>query len=182
MSFHLRPARPEDIPALETLIGVSARALSRDDYSEAEIEAACTYVFGVDSELVRDGTYYLVEHEGRFVACGGWSRRRTLFGGDQYAARESGLLDPASEAAKIRAFFVHPDFARKGLGKLILRHCETQAGAAGFTHMEMMATLPGVKLYRALGYEGDEIELYPQPNGVSVRFVRMARTLDRLVD
>ncbi len=178
MTFHLRPARPEDIPALETLIDVSARALSRDDYSEAEIEAACTYVFGVDSELVRDGTYYLVEHEGRFVACGGWSYRRTLFGGDQYAGRASGRLDPATDAAKIRAFFVHPDFARKGLGKLILRHCEDQARAAGFTRMEMMATLPGVKLYRALGYEGDDIELFPQPDGTSVRFMRMGRTLD----
>ena len=174
----LRPATAADIPALEALINVSARGLSRDDYNEAEIEAACAYVYGVDSELVGDGTYYLVEIDGRLAGCGGWSRRRTLFGGDQYGGREAGFLDPARDAAKIRAFFVHPDFARRGLGAMILRHCEAMAKAAGFTRMEMMATLPGVKLYRALGYVGDEIESFPQPNGVSVRFMRMSRTLD----
>ncbi|MGZ3298949.1 MAG: GNAT family N-acetyltransferase [Asticcacaulis sp.] len=174
----LRPARLDDIPALEALIAVSARALSREDYSEAEIESACAHVFGVDSELVEDGTYYVAEIGGDAVACGGWSRRRTLFGGDRYAGRVSGLLDPAQDAAKIRAFFVHPDFARRGLGALILRHCEAAARAAGFTRMEMMATLPGVRLYRALGYAGGEIVAHPQPDGVTLRFMPMSRALD----
>ena len=174
----IRPARPDDIAELETLIQLSARGLSRDDYSDAEIETCVAHVFGVDSELVSDGTYYVVEEDGRAVACGGWSRRKTLFGGDNYQGRESGYLDPAVDAAKIRAFFIHPDFARRGLGTLILRHCEAQARAAGFTRMEMMATLPGVKLYRALGYVGDAQQVFEMPNGVNVRFVPMNRQLD----
>ncbi len=174
----IRPARPADVPELEALIQRSARGLSRDDYSDAEIETCVAHVFGVDSELVSDGTYYVVEEDGQAVACGGWSRRKTLFGGDNYQGRESGYLDPAVDAAKIRAFFVHPDFARRGLGSLILRHCEAEARAAGFTRMEMMATLPGVKLYRALGYSGDAVQVFDMPNGVSISFVPMSRQLD----
>src|SRR5687767_5514600 len=115
MTFRIRPTIPTDIPLLETLIADSARGLSRDVYTEAEIEAAITHVFGVDSELVEDGTYFTVTDidSDTPLACGGWSRRKTLFGGDRFAARESGLLDPASEPAKIRAFFVHPDHARR---------------------------------------------------------------------
>jgi len=178
MDYTLRPARFDDIPALESLIKDSARALSRDDYSDAEIEACVTHVFGVDSELVADGTYYVAEADGEPLACGGWSKRRTLFGGDNYAGRESGFLDPATEPAKIRAFFIRPDMARRGLGTLILRRCEVEAKRAGFSRMEMMATLPGVKLYRALGYQGDTIQVFTMPDGVDVRFVQMARALD----
>ena len=174
----IRPARLDEIPELETLIRLSARALSRDDYSDAEIEACVAHVFGVDSELVADGTYSVVEEGGHAVACGGWSRRKTLFGGDNYEGRESGFLDPATDAAKIRAFFVHPNFARRGLGTLILRHCEHEARAAGFTRMEMMATLPGVKLYRTLGYAGDTPQVFDMPNGIPVTFVPMYRQLD----
>ncbi len=175
--MRLRPALPADVPALEALIAVSARGLSRDDYSETEIEALVAHVFGVDSELVGDGTHLMIEVEGRPVACGGWSRRRTLFGGDRYADRESGFLDPAVDAAKIRAFFVHPDFARQGLGTRLLNACEQAARAAGFTCMEMMATLPGVKLYRALGYAGDAPQILDLPNGVTVTFVPMSKTI-----
>jgi len=178
MDYHLRSTRPDDIPALEDLIRQSARGLSRDDYSDAEIEACVAHVFGVDSELVVDGTYYVAEIDGQPAACGGWSRRRTLFGGDSYAGRESGFLDPATEPARIRAFFVRPDMARKGLGTMILRQCEVEAKRAGFSRMEMMATLPGVKLYRALGYAGDTVQTFTMPGGVAVRFVRMARALD----
>ncbi len=173
----LRLARPEDTPALEELIRLSARGLSRDDYSDAEIETAIAYVFGVDSELVADGTYFVIEHNGKPVACGGWSRRRTLFGGDQYQGREPGWLDPALDAAKIRAFFVHPDAARQGLGSQLLDACESAARTAGFAHMEMMATLPGVKLYRALGYAPAAPQVFTMPNGVALTFVPMAKAL-----
>ncbi|MEI9903038.1 MAG: GNAT family N-acetyltransferase [Asticcacaulis sp.] len=175
--MHLRPALPADVSALEALIAVSARGLSRDDYSDIEIESLVAHVFGVDSELVADGTYLMIEADGRPVACGGWSRRRTLFGGDQYADRESGFLDPAVDAAKIRAFFVHPDFARQGLGACLLNACEEAARAAGFTRMEMMATLPGVKLYRALGYTGDAPRIFDLPDGMAVTFVPMSKSL-----
>ena len=175
--MQLRPARPDDTPSLEALIRLSARGLSTDDYSHEEIETCVAHVFGVDSELVADGTYLVIEDEDRPVACGGWSRRKTLFGGDQYQARESGFLDPASDAAKIRAFFVHPDFARRGLGSRLLEACEDAARAAGFTRMEMMATLPGVKLYRALGYAAALPQVFAMPNGVSLTFVPMMKSL-----
>jgi len=177
MDYELRPARPIETPVLENLIRLSARGLSREDYSDTEIETCIAHVFGVDSELVSDQTYYVAEIEGQGVACGGWSKRKTLFGGDNYQGRESGYLDPLMEAAKIRAFFVHPDFARKGLGTAILRHCEDEARKAGFTRMEMMATLPGVKLYRALGYEGSIEQIFEMPNGVPLRFLPMSRCL-----
>lgn len=178
MSFRIRPARTDDIAALEELIARSARELSRDVYSEAEINSAITHVFGVDSELVADGSYFLVEGEaGVPLACGGWSRRKTLFGGDRFAARETGLLDPKVEPAKIRAFFVHPDHARKGIGRALLEHCEAAARQHGFSRMEMMATLPGVKLYARYGYIEQEPSLYHPPEGMPVRFVRMTKTL-----
>ncbi len=181
MSLIIRPALPDDIPAMEALIAASARALSREEYSEAETEAAIAYVFGVDSELVADKSYFVCLWEGQLAACGGWSRRRTLFGGDRYEGRASGLLNPEIEPAKIRAFFVHPNFARRGIGKALLLHCETEARAQGFTQMEMMATLPGVKLYQALGYQGETIEFHSMPNGVSVRFMRMTKSLPNIL-
>ena len=174
--YLIRPARPEDHEILQTLIVSSARSLSREDYTEREIEAAISHVFGVDSELVADGTYFVVERQGEYLACGGWSRRRTLFGADQCAGREPGFLDPKMEAARIRAFFVHPDFARRGIGTAILRHCETEAKAHGFSAMELMATLPGVKLYRQFGYIGDEVVRHDTPAG-PIRFVPMRKRL-----
>jgi GNAT superfamily N-acetyltransferase len=176
MNYRLRPAQLEEREALETLIAFSARALSREDYSEQEIEAAVKYVFGVDSEVLADGTYFVVEGDGKYLACGGWSRKRTLFGGDQCAGRETGLLDPKTEAAKIRAFFVHPDHARRGIGTALLRHCEAEAKAHGFSAMEMMATLPGVKLYQQYGYKGGDTVRYDTPAG-PVRFVPMRKAL-----
>lgn len=172
----LRPASMDDIPALEALIRLSARALSCDDYGEAEIEACVAHVFGVDSELVHDGTYYLIEDGSQPFACGGWSRRRTMFGGDNYAGRETGVLDPAVDAARIRAFFVHPGQARKGLGRRLIVACEDAARASGFRRMEMMATLPGVKLYRAAGYVAGASQVFDL-GGVAVTFVPMSKTL-----
>lgn len=177
MGLTVRPARPDEREALEALITLSARNLSGGEYTPAQIEAAITHVFGVDSELVDDGTYFVVKEDGTPIACGGWSRRKTLFGGDRYAARQSGLLDPAVEAAKIRAFFVHPGHVRKGVGRLLLSHCEAEAQRHGFTRCEMMATLPGVKFYRAAGYEDREAFLQATPDGIDVPFLRMEKLL-----
>ena len=175
--YELRRAEPADADALRALIAASARGLSREDYGEAELEAAIAYVFGVDSELIGDGTYFTVMSGGAYAACGGWSRRRTLFGGDQYGSREAGFLDPLTDAAKIRAFFVHPDHARRGLGRLLIDRCEAEARAHGFRRMEMMATLPGVRLYGACGYTGEEVRAFAMPDGRFVRFVPMSKTL-----
>lgn len=152
----IRPARADEIPVLEALIERSARGLSRSDYDEAEIEALIAHIFGIDSEVVADGTYLVAEIDGRIAGCGGWSRRRTLFGGDRFAARENGLLDPAVDAARIRAFFVDPPFARRGVGKAILAACEAAAVAAGFRALALMATLPGVPFYAAEGFVGQD--------------------------
>lgn len=117
-------------------------------------------MFGVDTNLIVDGTYFVADNYGELIGCGGWSKRKTLFGGDQYSTRDGSELDPKTESAKIRAFFIHPDHARKGIARAILSVCENEAKAAGFQSMELMSTLPGIKLYRACGYEGnDRVEL-----------------------
>jgi GNAT superfamily N-acetyltransferase len=135
-------------------------------------------VFGVDSEMIADGTYFVAEVAGRAVGCGGWSRRRTLFGGDRFAGRQGEELDPESEPARIRAFFVHPEWARRGIGSRILARCETEALAHGFRSTELMATLPGEKLYAALGYEVVERVAYEMDDGVVIPLVRMQKELD----
>ena len=175
----LRPATSADVPALTALIHRSARQLSRGFYSELETESAITHVFGVDSTLIADGTYYLIESGGALAACGGWSRRRTLYGGDQRpVGAPSDLLDPATDAARIRAFFVAPEFARRGMGRLLLDHCTTAATKAGFSTLELMATLPGVPFYAALGFNEIESVRDLLPDGVSLPFVRMTRRID----
>ena len=171
----LRPATLADKPALSGLIAASARALSRGDYSQAQIEGALRGAFGVDTQLIHDGSYFVIEIAGRLAACGGWSRRRTLFGGDARAGRDAGELDPTVDAAKIRAFFIHPDFVRRGLGSLLLERCEQAAAARGFRRFEMMATLPGVRLYAARGYlPGTPIE-WPLGEGLTITFVPMSK-------
>src|SRR5689334_10650716 len=125
--------------AIKQLIAESARLLSREHYSDKQIEAAIATVFGVDTDLIEDGTYFVAEDAGAMVGCGGWSKRKTLFGGDQYLSRDAGYLDPASEPAKIRAFFIHPDHARKGIARAILSRCEEEARAEGFHALELMA-------------------------------------------
>jgi GNAT superfamily N-acetyltransferase len=177
MDIVVRKALLEDRPAIEALIVESARGLSREDYSEAQIEAAVASVFGVDTTLVVDGTYFVAEVSGNFVGCGGWSKRKTLFGGDRYADRDAGELDPVSEPAKIRAFFVHPAWARKGIGTAILTKCEAEARAHGFRALELMATLPGVRLYAAHGYSGHERVEYELAGGVTMSFVPMRKDL-----
>ena len=157
-TFLLMPALAIDAPALHALIERSARALSAGFYTQEQTESVTREVFGVDSQLLADGTYYAVESEGAIVACGGWGRRSTLCGGDQAKRAPERLLDPATESARIRAFFVDPAMARRGLGSMLMTHCAAQAAQAGFGKLELVATMPGVPLYRALGFT--EIERY----------------------
>ena len=173
----IRRALLTEAPALNALMAVSAAELSRGYYTAAQIDSLIAHVFGVDTQLLTDGTYYVIERDERLVACGGWSRRRTLFGGDQAKDTSDPLLDAATEAARIRAFFVHPACARQGLGRRLLVHCEAAARAAGFLRAELMATLPGAPLYRALGYEPLESVTHHLPDGLSAEFLRMGRAL-----
>lgn len=172
----IRAAIAAEVPALEALIAASARALGPPFYTAAETEAAITHVFGVDSELVADGSYLVATRAGALAGCGGWSRRTTLFGGDRYAARESGLLDPATDAARIRAFFVAPGFARQGVGDALLRACEHAAASHGFTRTALMATLPGEPFYAARGYV-PSAPVTLDLGGTPVRFVPMDKPL-----
>ncbi len=174
----IRRATPQDVPALRELIPLSARELSRGYYAEDETESAILHVFGPDSRLIADGTYFVAEEDGRIAGCGGWSRRRTLYGGDQMKSGEEPLLDPATEAAKIRAFFVHPDFARRGIGSRLLEACVEAARAAGFRRLELAATLPGVPLYAARGFRERERLEVAMPDGRRLAIVRMERDLD----
>src|SRR5688572_9664435 len=151
-STTLRVATPADIVAIQALIASSVRALSAGIYSPAQIESAITHIFGVDSQLITDETYYVIVSGARIVAAGGWSARQTLYGGDQVKTGTDLTIDPATNPARIRAFFVHPDWARRGLARRIFAACEQAARARGFRRIELVATLPGVPLYRALGF------------------------------
>jgi GNAT superfamily N-acetyltransferase len=178
--MRLRVATMADVPALRELIGLSVRGLSLEFYTDAQIEAAMTEVFGVDTQLVTDGTYYVVDGPSAPVAAGGWSARRTLYGGDQLKLADDPMLDPASDAARIRAFFVHPDWARRGLASQLYAKCEHAAAAAKFRRFELMATLPGEPLYRALGFTPVEQVVLTLGGGVALPLVRMARRIDAL--
>ena len=155
MLLFVRQAVSSDVPALQDLIRQSVLGLQGADYTPEQLELALDRVFGVDTQLIADGTYFVAEArvgEGQVLAgCGGWSKRKTLYGSDHCAGREDALLDPQREAAKIRAFFVHPAWARRGVGSRILEVCEAAATAAGFRRLEMGATLTGVPLYAARG-------------------------------
>jgi GNAT superfamily N-acetyltransferase len=181
MSFHVRKAAAADVPRLREVIDASVRGLQAQDYSPSQIDGALQSVYGVDSQLIADGTYLVAEvvepgdTKPEIVACGGWSKRKTLYGGDQYAQREDSLLDPARDAAKIRAFFVHPGWARRGIGTLILEACENAAREAGFARLEMGATLSGVAFYRAKGYAALENLEVRLSNGETLPIVRMAK-------
>ena len=176
-SLPLRRATAADVPALQALIAESARALSVGFYDAAQVDAAVAHVFGVDTQLVADGTYWMIDAPDGPAACGGWSRRRTLFGGDQMKDADDPLLDPAAEDARIRAFFVHPRWARRGLARRLHDRCAAEARAAGFRGLALMATLPGEPLYRALGFVPLERVTVRLPGDVDVDFVRMRRDL-----
>ena len=175
--FALRKAQTADGAAISDLIARSIRKLGLSDYSPEQIERALTGAFGLDTQLVQDGTYYLAESGGRLVGCGGWSFRRTLFGSDTRGQRDASSLDPAVDAARIRAFFVDPEVARSGIGSAILAQCEADALAQGFGRTELMATLPGIRLYAARGYAGTQRILYPLGDGISIEFLPMSKTL-----
>jgi GNAT superfamily N-acetyltransferase len=173
----LRKATTADIPALEALIARSARGLSTAEYRPQQIEGALRGAFGVDSQLLTDETYFVVEDAGQIVACGGWSFRSTLFGGDARAERDASILDPKTHPAKIRAFFVDPSHARRGIGSLLLDHCENQARAHGYREVELMATLPGAKLYSARGYAAAPRVLFDVGSGERIEFIPMRKPL-----
>jgi N-acetylglutamate synthase-like GNAT family acetyltransferase len=195
VKIRIRKAMEADIPVLRELIEASVRELQAQDYTPAQMEGALETVFGVDSQLIADGTYFVAEAktvDGRAEAenttgeknsgpewvlagCGGWSKRKTLYGSDHWTGREDALLDPKRDAAKIRAFFVHPAWARRGVGGKILEACEVAARDAGFTSYEMGATLTGAKLFGAKGYVAVENIEVPLKNGLSLPVTRMAK-------
>ena len=177
MDWSLRLAHDGDIPELEALIGRSVRELQSAYYSAAQMDGALGSVFGVDRQLIRDKTYFVAEQGEAIIACGGWSKRESLFGSDAARAVEDALLDPLQDAARIRAFFVHPEHARRGLGRAILVACEDAIRAARFRSIELVATLPGVPFYRAFDYEAGERYEVPLVNGLSLPVVRMSKNL-----
>jgi GNAT superfamily N-acetyltransferase len=182
--FHLRLATEDDIPALQALIEASVRGLQAEDYTPRQIEGALGTVLGLDTQLIRDRTYFMAEaldqstKEPISAGCGGWSKRKTLFGADQGPGREPELLDPETDAAKVRAIFVHPRFARRGLGSLILATVEGAARSAGFRRFEMGSTLTGVALYRLKGYRETERIAVPLANGEALPVVKMVKDPD----
>ncbi|MCC7051962.1 MAG: GNAT family N-acetyltransferase [Gemmatimonadaceae bacterium] len=179
----LRHAVPADVPAIRSLIDASVRGLNAGRYTDAQVEESLVSVFGVDSQLLADGTYYVITDGGAVVAAGGWSRRTTLYGGDQVKRDEADpLLDPATDAARIRAFYVAPTHARRGLARRLYLACEDAAVQAGFHRFQLGATLPGVPLYEALGFRAVERADFAMPSGALLPIIRMERNLPAAVD
>jgi GNAT superfamily N-acetyltransferase len=179
MDWTLRPAFDADIPALEQLIPLSVRTLQAAHYSPTQMEAALGPVFGVDRQLIDDGTYFVAESEGQLAGCGGWSKRKSLFGGnkDRRETGDENQLDPKHDAARIRAFFVHPAWARRGIGRSLLAACEAAIIEAGFSKAELVATLAGEPLYASFGYAVVERFDIPLTNGLGLPAVRMRKSL-----
>lgn len=173
----IRLATFQDIPELKNLLDLSVRGLSREHYTSNQIESALKYIFGIDTQLINDGTYYIFEIDGFIAGCGGWSMRKTLYGGDQHKELRDTLLDPVTEAGRIRAFFVHPDFARRGIGRQIMDLCENQAKGHGFSRMELGATLPGVPLYKAMGFLEIENIVEQLSDGEKLELVIMTKNI-----
>ena len=175
MALTHRIAREEDIPALSDVMDAAIAELQRGFLSDAQI-AASRMIMGLDRQLIADRTYFVVEADGRVAGCGGWSRRATLYGGDHTPGREAALLDPATEPARVRAMYTHPDFARRGVGRLILQLCEAAAHADGFARVELMATLSGRTLYAQCGYQDIEA-IEDDRGGAPVPLVRMGKAI-----
>jgi GNAT superfamily N-acetyltransferase len=176
--YTLRLATLEDAPVLRQLIARSIHELGAAHYSREQIEGALQGAFGVDTSLIRDGTYFVAVTGGdEIAACGGWGRRRTLFGSSSRADRDDSCLDPRTEAARIRAFFVDPRHARQGLGRALLERCEAEAIRAGFSALELMATLPGIEFYRSCGYVAAPAIAHPLPGGLDLPLVPMRKQL-----
>lgn len=175
MTLTHRLAQRGDIDMLKTLIDAAISELQKPFLDESQITSSRT-IMGLDTQLIEDGTYFIVEADGQLAGCGGWSRRATLYGGDQTPGRSASLLDPAKDAARIRAMYTHPNHTRKGLGRFIISLCEAAAKAEGFTKMELVATLSGEPLYRACGYESYE-NIIDERGGAGVPLLRMSKFL-----
>jgi GNAT superfamily N-acetyltransferase len=175
MPLTSRTALRDDVPALIPLMEAAIDELQKGFLDDAQIESSRA-IMGLDVQLIDDGTYYLVECDGRLAGCGGWSRRATLYGGDHSAGRDSALLDPVRDPARVRAMYTHPDFARRGVGRLVLSLCESASAAEGFTRLELMSTLAGAPLYRAAGFV--EIEHTEDASGgAPVPIIRMGKPI-----
>jgi GNAT superfamily N-acetyltransferase len=170
-----RLARRDDVDALKALMDAAISELQKPFLSESEIASSRT-IMGLDTQLIDDGTYFIVEADGDLAGCGGWSRRATLYGGDQSSGRSAVILDPSKDAARIRAMYTHPHHARKGVGRLILSLCEEAARSEGFKKVELMATLAGEPLYRASGYDPHE-RLVDDRGGIGVPLLHMSKSL-----
>ncbi|MFT4197054.1 MAG: GNAT family N-acetyltransferase [Pseudoxanthomonas sp.] len=170
-----RLARHDDLDTLRALMDMAIAELQKGFLDAPQIAASRT-LMGLDTQLVDDGTYFVVETEGRIAGCGGWSRRATLYGGDHTPGRSAALLDPQNDAARIRAMYTHPAHVRRGVGRLIIALCEDAARREGFGRAEMMATMSGVPLYRACGYVPIE-QVLDERGGVPVPLVRMSKAL-----
>ena len=174
--FAIRLAEASDTDAIASLMAASISELQRGFLTPSQIAASAS-VMGLDRQLIADGTYYLTEQGDRLAGSGGWSKRATLYGGDHsMSLRDARLLDPATEPARIRAMYTHPDFARQGVGRLVLQRCDEAAAAAGFGRFELMATLSGEPLYEACGYRAVERVWSAPVDGIAVPLVRMTKT------
>jgi len=174
--FTHRPAQSRDVPGLKSLMRGAIQELQKGFLSPDAI-AASFEVMGIDTQLIEDGTYFVVEEDDVLAGCGGWSKRATLFGGDHFAGRDIALLDPKSDAARIRAMYTNPAFVRRGVGRLILSLCESKAADSGFVRVELGATRAGEPLYRACGYEPIELIQAPTSRGIPIPILRMGKTL-----
>jgi GNAT superfamily N-acetyltransferase len=174
-NLQVRAARLDELPALNALMDLAIGELLKPFLNEAEIASSRT-IMGLDSQLVRDGTYFVVEGDDALAGCGGWSRRATMYGGDVSPGRDSALLDPAKDAARVRAMYTHPSFVRRGVGRLILAECERAARAEGFTRAELVATMAGMPLYLACGYQPVE-RFSDNRGGAPVPLARMIKAL-----
>jgi GNAT superfamily N-acetyltransferase len=175
-SFTHRLANLDDVPALKLLMQAAISELLKSFLDPKQVAASFS-VMGLDTQLIRDRTYFCIECDGRIVSCGGWSRRATLFGGDHSEGRDAALLDPVKDSARVRAMYTHPDFVRRGVGRLILELCEVTAAKEGFLRAELAATLAGEPLYRACGYTEIERLSADTPSGVPVPLIRMGKHL-----
>ncbi len=173
----IRQAALNDSTAILAVIDQSARAIAESDYTPEQIELALQGAFGLDTQLVKDGTYFVAELDGLIVGCGGWSWRKTLFGGDAITGKDDEPRDPATESGRIRAFFVHPDHMRKGIGRQIVERCESEAWGFGFRRLELGATLPGERLYRSLGYIAAEPYEYECEPGKFMTVIPMSKDI-----
>lgn len=176
--WNARIASLDDVEALQQLIAISARGLNSEHYSPEQVESILKYVYGVDTQLIHDQTYFVIQDGDTFIGCGGWSRRKTLYGGDQHKSDSvDNLLNPETDPARIRAFFVHPDWARKGVGSHLMQACEQAARATGFRSMELMATLTGEYLYERFGFQTVEAVDVTLPDGNMMKVRRMVKEL-----